>query len=83
MNIEKAPGFEGDPEQMSPVNIDQNRAVGQHSPSKGSRQGRTKAQDDKDVPESTPDIGTNAAQLEEAGEPLPKAPLSQAPTRAQ
>ena len=81
MNIPQDPHFSHDREELSPVNIDQNRAAGQHSPSKGSRQGRTKAQDDKDVPESTPDIGTNAAQLEEAGEPLPQAGSSLARTR--
>ena len=83
MNSAKDPDVEHDQEQLSPVNIDQNRAAGQHSPSKGSRQGRTMAQDDRDAPESTPDIGTNAAQLEEAGEPLPQAPSSRGPTRAQ
>lgn len=57
---------------LSPVNIDQNRAAGQHSPAKGSRQGRAQAQGDKDAPGTTPELGTNAAQLAEAGEPLPK-----------
>ncbi|RYF54880.1 MAG: hypothetical protein EOO27_22550 [Comamonadaceae bacterium] len=59
-------------EPMSPVNVDQNRAAGQHSPALGSRQGRAHAQGDQDVPGTTPEIGTNAAQIVEAGEPLPK-----------
>jgi len=71
MNTTHAPDPEPEREELSPVNIEQNRAAGQHSPAKGSRQGRTKAQDDKDAAEYTPDIGTNAAQIEEAGEPLP------------
>ncbi|NVM90166.1 hypothetical protein FHT32_003823 [Variovorax sp. SG517] len=51
------------------MNIDQNRAVGQDSPTEGSRMGR-EANKKRGYPGS-PDIGTNAAQKEEAGEKLP------------
>jgi len=57
--------------EMSPVNIEQNRAVGQDSPTEGSRLGR-EANKRQGYPGS-PDIGTNASQYTEAGEPLPPA----------
>ncbi|MET3915604.1 hypothetical protein ABID97_002386 [Variovorax sp. OAS795] len=56
------------PEQ-SPVNIDQNRAVGQDSPAEGSEIGR-EANKRRGYPGSR-DIGTNAAQSMEAGEQPP------------
>lgn len=55
---------------ISPVNIEQNRAVGQDSPTEGSRIGR-EANKQEGYP-GTPDIGTNAAQKKEtADEPAP------------
>ena len=54
---------------QSPVNIDQNRAVGQDSPTEGSHIGR---ESDKATGyPGSPDIGTNAAQKKEAVEKLP------------
>ncbi|MDH6594991.1 hypothetical protein M2165_004880 [Variovorax sp. TBS-050B] len=64
------------PEQ-SPVNIDQNRAVGQDSPTEGSRMGR-EANKRHGYPGSR-DIGTNAAQSMQVGE---KPPPSDAPRKA-
>lgn len=57
--------------EMSPVNIEQNRAVGQDSPTEGSRLGR-EANKRQGYPGS-PDIGTNASQYTQAGEPVPPA----------
>ncbi len=54
----------GDRGDASGRNIDQNRAIGQDDPMEGSRMGR-KAHDKSGFP-GTPDIGTDAAQLEEA-----------------
>ena len=55
---------------LSPVNIEQNRAVGQDSPTEGSRIGR-EANKKKGYP-GTPDIGTNAGQTRETkDEPAP------------
>ncbi|VTU22439.1 hypothetical protein SRS16CHR_03051 [Variovorax sp. SRS16] len=54
----------GDRGDASGRNIRQNRAVGQHDPMEGSRQGRD-AIGKTDYP-GTPDIGTDAAQTEEA-----------------
>jgi hypothetical protein len=54
---------------QSPVNIDQNRAVGQDSPAEGSRMGR-EANKKSGYP-GTPDIGTNASQIVQNGEKLP------------
>ena len=56
------------PEQ-SPVNIDQNRAVGQDSPAEGSEIGR-EANKRRGYPGSR-DIGTNAAQSMQVGEEPP------------
>jgi hypothetical protein len=44
------------------ANIDQSRAIGQDSPTEGSRQGREK--DKASGYPGTPDIGTNAGQTE-------------------
>ena len=63
---EKAPRR---PPQLSPGNIDQNRAVGQDSPAEGSRMGREAGK--KHGYPGSRDIGTNAAQKEDAGEKLP------------
>jgi hypothetical protein len=54
----------GDRGDASGRNIEQNRAIGQDDPMAGSRMGR-KAHDKTGFP-GTPDIGTDAAQLEEA-----------------
>jgi hypothetical protein len=54
----------GDRGDASGRNIRQNRAVGQHDPMEGSVQGRD-AIDKHDYP-GIPDIGTDAAQTEEA-----------------
>lgn len=54
----------GDRGDASGRNIRQNRAIGQHDPMEGSRQGRD-AIDKTDYP-GIPDIGTDAAQTEEA-----------------
>ncbi len=54
---------------QSPVNIEQNRAVGQDSPAEGSHIGREA--DKKKGGPGTPDIGTNAAQIVQNGEKLP------------
>jgi hypothetical protein len=54
----------GDRGDASGRNIDQNRAIGQDDPMEGSRMGR-KAHAKTGFP-GTPDIGTDAAQLEEA-----------------
>ncbi|ADU37265.1 hypothetical protein J2W32_001910 [Variovorax boronicumulans] len=54
---------------QSPVNIDQNRAVGQDSPAEGSHMGREA--DKKTGYPGSPDIGTNAAQKAQVGEKLP------------
>ncbi|MDQ0571112.1 hypothetical protein QFZ42_002946 [Variovorax paradoxus] len=56
------------PEQ-SPVNIDQNRAVGQDSPAEGSQIGR-EANKRRGYPGSR-DIGTNASQSMQVGEKPP------------
>jgi len=55
--------------QQSPVNIEQNRAVGQDSPTEGSEMGR-EAHKRWGYPGSR-DIGTNAAQGMEVGEKPP------------
>ena len=54
----------GDRGDASGRNIDQNRAIGQDDPMEGSRMGR-EANDKTGFP-GTPDIGTDAAQLDEA-----------------
>lgn len=54
----------GDRGEASGRNIEQNRAVGQDDPQHGSRMGR-RLYDGTGQP-GTPDIGTDAAQLEEA-----------------
>lgn len=54
---------------QSPVNTQQDRAVGQDDPVEGSRLGR-EANKPKGYP-GTPDIGTNASQIVENGEELP------------
>ncbi|WP_077003455.1 hypothetical protein [Variovorax sp. KK3] len=54
----------GDRGDASGRNIEQNRALGQDDPLNGSRQGR-RLYDQTGYP-GTPDIGTDAAQLEEA-----------------
>lgn len=59
-----------DAPRMSPINVQQDRAIGQDDPMEGSRMGR-EANKKKDYP-GTPDIGTNAAQIVEDGEALPQ-----------
>jgi hypothetical protein len=54
----------GDRGDASGRNIDQNRAIGQDDPMEGSRMGR-EANDKTGFP-GRPDIGTDAAQLDEA-----------------
>ena len=54
----------GDRGQSSGQNIEQSRAIGQDPPSEGSRMGR-EANKKSRFP-GTPDIGTDAAQTEEA-----------------
>ncbi|QGW81883.1 hypothetical protein [Variovorax paradoxus] len=57
------------PPEISPVNIDQNRAVGQDSPEEGSEIGR-EANKRHGYPGSR-DIGTNASQSMQVGEKPP------------
>jgi hypothetical protein len=57
------------PPEISPVNINQNRAVGQDSPSEGSEIGR-EANKRRGYPGSR-DIGTNASQSMQVGEKPP------------
>jgi hypothetical protein len=61
---------------QSPVNIEQNRAVGQDSPAEGSHIGR-EANKREGYPGSR-DIGTNAAQTLQVGE---KPPPTDAPRK--
>ncbi len=57
--------------EMSPVDIEQNRAVGQNSTTEASRLGR-EANKRQGYP-GCPDIGANASQYTQAGEPVPPA----------